>query len=198
MASSAPRRVARPKTILDPPSVRITADGRVDKADFEHFVRTVNEYTRSRPDQMDGLRKPVGDYSFTASGAVTAETVVLQITGFVFEDNAAYRVSWGNLCSTGTANAEAIFRVRKTDATGTIWVLGGRTPMPGTAVSYNANGQGFIIREAGAGNITLDVVLTLAGSGGSVQQQASSDQPRYLVLEYAGLATDYPFAHTVR
>lgn len=188
-----PRRIYRPRKVLDLPRIKVT-DGQITQADVDHFTRTLLEHSRDQepPDE------PGYDYATTSSAGVAAETVVLTILGFTFVDARAYEIPYGQLVSTGTANGEAIFRVRKTNATGTILGIGGRVPMPNVASSYDAGGQFYVMREADARNITLDVVLTLQGVGATVTHVASADQIRYFAIRDVGPAYKFPYAHTVR
>lgn len=190
-----PRRIYRPRKVLDLPRIMVT-DGKVTQADVDHFTRTLLEHSRDTTETP--AVDPGYDYSFTSSAGAAAEAVVLTILGFTFVNGRAYEIPFGQLTSTATANAEAIFRVRKATVTGTIWGIGGRVPMPNVASSYSAGGSFFVVREANARNITLDVVLTLQGVGGTVTHVASADQPRYFSIMDVGPAYQFPYAHTVR
>lgn len=194
MATAFPRRVSRPKKILALSPLKVDVAGKLEQSALDEYTRTLHEWARDigavQPD-------PGYDFDTASSAGATTEAVVLTILQFTFADGWAYDIDAGQLTSTTTAGAEAILRVRKATVTGTIWSIGGRVDMPNTGASYQNNLRQTVYRKRGARNLTVDVVLTLQGVGGTVTQVASGDQSRYIRITPIGPAEKHLYGHEI-
>lgn len=139
------------------------------------------------------LKPPAGKaFATTAqTGIGTSETVSLTVPGMLFTAGWAYRVHIRTAVY-GTAALQALFRIRKTNASGTDWGEFGRVRTEGVSAGTAAmvNGSLILLRSAGT-NLTADVALTCQASSSTVSLFASASSPRYLIVEPIGDATEY-------
>lgn len=146
---------------------------------------------RLTPDRLN--RPPTYSVASTApqTGVGTTETVSLTVSGVTFKAGWAYEVQMRGLVY-GTAAVQALFRVRKTNASGTDWGEYGRVTCVGTSAgtSIMANGAIVLVRSAST-DLTADVALTVVASSGTVNVFASATSPRYLVVRPCGWASEY-------
>jgi hypothetical protein len=156
-------------------------------------VLTATEYNAALQAINDGTAvQNIG--SFTASSAIgTSATAVLTLSNCVFKAGYAYDVFHISLTLGSTTN-EADYSLHK-NAVGTQIGAFGRTPTPG---GLQRNSQGFtILRRTAATDLTIDLVLAVAASTGTVTQDAFTNRPRALVVRPCGAASDYPYAFDV-
>lgn len=132
----------------------------------------------------------------TSSAAVAAETTVLLIAGFTFQDGLAYAITVGGGAQSTVAGTNADFRIKKSVA----GVLGAsygefyRTPLPAPANSvFGVLGEIQVKNNTGAA-ITTDVALTLQCAANTVVHSASGQQ-RYFHIRCIGFASNAAFAN---
>lgn len=140
-----------------------------------------------------------GSSSSTSNSAAvgTTETVIVTISNFVWRANRAYRCEYGPSIVTSLTTNVGQFRIRKTNAAGTLWGNAGAHGPSGSSPPINAMGQFFVRRNTGS-DLTATIVLTLqAQTSGTATQQGTADTPRYLTVVDVGHAADHPFAFAV-
>lgn len=153
---------------------------------------------------IDGIAAPRGfrgvSIDTVDSAAVTAETVVMTISNFVFAAGRAYRVAFGSQVETSNVNGRARFRLRKTNAAGTLWHDYGTVLTTGTAGdNTQAHNEGYLRRTAGT-DLTATTVLTLenlSGGANTATMIRSTGTTRHFIIEDCGAATDFPNAVAV-
>lgn len=132
------------------------------------------------------------------SGAIgTTETAVITITNFVWRANRAYRVEFGPAITASLTTNVGQFRLRKTNATGTLWGDAAAFGPSGAPPNIAASGCFYVRRNTGS-DLTATVVLTLqASSAGTVTQIGQAAAQRYLSIVDCGHTADFPFAFAV-
>lgn len=137
-------------------------------------------------------------FSGTNSAAVTAETTVLTSTSFDYENNRAYRVTFGPSMVTSNANGRAQFRIRKDNAAGQL--LGGARVISGAPTAGNiaiAEATHYFRNVSGA-SISCFIALTaqnLDGGANTVSQNiGETGLNRWLLVEDCGEARAYDWA----
>jgi hypothetical protein len=139
------------------------------------------------------LKLPVGVAASTSSqtGFTTTEVVSLTVSSMVFKAGLAYRAHL-RAAVYGTAGAQVLFRLRKTNAAGANWGEYGRIRCEGTSAADGAmaNGSIILLRSAGS-DLTVDVALTVVTDTGTGNVFADAASPRSLTIEPIGLASTY-------
>lgn len=125
------------------------------------------------------------------TGFGTTEVVTLTVNNMVFKAGWAYRASMRGI-TYGSAGAQVLFRLRKTDAAGASWGEFGRITLEGASAGDGvmANGSLILLRSAST-DLTASVALTVATDTGSGNVFADAGSPRYLLIEAAGPVGDY-------
>ncbi|WP_157743888.1 hypothetical protein [Micromonospora zamorensis] len=125
------------------------------------------------------------------TGVGTTETLSLTVPSVTFKAGWAYEVQIRGLVY-GTAAAQALFRVRKTNVAGTDWGEFGRVRCESTSAgtSAMANGSIVLLRSATT-DLTAAVALTIVASSGTVNVFANAASPRYVVVRPCGFASEY-------
>lgn len=136
----------------------------------------------------DGVAQATAD-----SSNISAETVILTVSGYTFAAGYAYRFEVGGTLFGSTGSNDAVFKIRKTNASGTTYVAFGRIratySTTGTAgdlgllVAYGANN--------GGSDVTADTVLTVLANTGTVTHGGSSTRPRFLRITPCGPAGNF-------
>jgi hypothetical protein len=156
-------------------------------------VLTANEWNAVAQRSNDGTSvQTIGSFS-PSSSIGTGGGAVLTLTGCVLKSGYAYDVILIGGVGGSTAN-EADFGLHK-NAIGTQIGAFYRTPTPGAA---QRNATGFmIIRRTALTDLTLDLIVSVTASTGTVAHDAASVRPRSLVVRPCGAASDYPYAYDV-
>jgi hypothetical protein len=139
----------------------------------------------------DLRRYEVGGFTNHGTTITTTETVMETFSQFVIRQGAAYRVEFdGWLLAASTTSTQ--FRLRKTDATGTVLTASdvfagiGLAQAPFRHVGYFVNNSGMQ-RQA-------NLVVTAQTLSSTSTWGADTGRPRYASIQYAGPASEYPFA----
>src|SRR5574342_432033 len=128
-----------------------------------------------------GFRPSVSSVANSAAIGTT-ETVSLS-NSFTFKDGRTYAVICGSQITASLSTNVGIFRIRKTNAAGTLWWAMGAFGPSGAPPNINSQCFAYLRRAAGAGDLTATVCLTLqASSSGTVTHIGSTTTPRYMHL----------------
>ena len=128
----------------------------------------------------------VGVGSPTSHTGITVETTTLTVPSFTFKAGWAYRVEIAQR-PYGTAGAQALFRLRKTNASGTDWGEYGRVRLEGTSAANSAMASGSVILYRSAStDLVATFVLTVAPDSGTVNLFASAATPRWIMVSPLG------------
>lgn len=136
---------------------------------------------------------PAAQASTSNTGVITAETVTFTLTSLTLKQGTAYRVEGGNRINASAA-VSAIYRLRKTDITGTIVAQSPSFAGVGLGLATNAHWTSFITPTV---DLTSDFVYTLQGTGVGVVSLGNAVSPRFVSITPAGRADDYPQAVAV-
>jgi hypothetical protein len=131
------------------------------------------------------------------SAAIGAETAILTLSNQVFRDGRAYKLCYGEQMTASTSTNVGTFQVRKTNAAGTIWGQNGAFGPSSAAPNIHAQGEVYVARAVGAGDLTATVVLTLTASAGTVMQKGTTQSMRKFYAYDVGSTSDWPFAFVV-
>lgn len=135
--------------------------------------------------------------STSDSAAIGAEAVSLTLSNVAFRDGRAYRGRFGHRITTSLGTNTAQWSIRKDNAAGTQYMQGGAFGPSGTAQPINAQGEFYLRRNGGSGDVTITIVLTWVASAGTMVHKGSAVSPRYLILEEVGSYADYTIANFV-
>lgn len=136
-----------------------------------------------------GIRNNVGStVSGTAVG--TTETVVMTLPSHLYRANRAYEVKVaGQIVMSSAANV-CQFRLRKTNASGTVLADWGRNGVTTTnGETLNLDTRCFWVD--GSGDVTATLVLTAVASAGTVTMAAGASFPRKTEIWDAGHRFDF-------
>lgn len=139
-----------------------------------------------------GLRAQVASTASTA--AIAAETVALTAPSMTWRDGRAYLVKMVVRCSHSAAQTFS-YRVRQTNLAGASKLFFQFQVTAAIGNSYTW--EGHIRRATGAGNLTDNIVVTMAASAGTVTAAAAADVVRYLEVWDCGAEADFPTAITI-
>jgi hypothetical protein len=136
-------------------------------------------------------RREIGAHTSHSTAITTVETIFTTFTNFTVQAGAAYRweVSGGIVAVAGTFTQ---FKLRKTNAAGQIldtsaWINGqGIVPASMQHMGY--------FRNTGAAAVTSTVVLTAITLSSTATWYADAGLARYVAIQYAGPAVEYPSA----
>lgn len=146
---------------------------------------------------MDRGQRGSTQSSSNSAAIGTTETAILTISSFVWRANRAYRVEFGYSHVTSLTTNVGWYRLRKTNAAGTLWGDNGAFGPSGAPPKIHAQGVFWVRRNTGS-DLTATVVLTLvASSAGTVTQQGDATAQRHLRIKDAGDAADFPWAFAV-
>lgn len=129
--------------------------------------------------------------STSSSAAVGAEAIVLTGNTITAKDGRAYRICWRLRAASSVANT-ITHQVRKTNLAGAV-VDTCAFPAAGTT-AMNFYEECVVKRTAGAGDLSINFVLTAAASTGTVTDQAGTTNVRFLEVWDCGAAADFPNA----
>jgi len=146
--------------------------------------------------ELNSLTRPQIASSTSPSAAIgTSPTAVLTISGCVLRAGCAYSVENVGGVYGSVAN-EADFSLWKTSTAGTQIGAFYRTPANTVGIQRSCNSRIFI-RNSTGGDLTFDMVLSVAASTGTVVHYAAASFPRMLIVKYEGLASEWPGTNQV-
>jgi hypothetical protein len=148
---------------------------------------------------VDGVSAPRGLKAYIgstgATGAIGAEAVVLTSAAMTFVDGRCYEVTWSHNVN-GTVAAPGAFafvRFRRTNLAGAL--LGfAQVHLPAAGAQNYGLGIVRVRRNAGAGNLVDNLVMTLQASAGTVTQTGAATDVRNFAIKDCGADGDYPNA----
>jgi hypothetical protein len=148
------------------------------------------------------VRRAIAFQTIVANSADigTTESVVLTESNVTFEDGRAYEFELKTLISGSTTATRPRVKIRKTNASGTIYVDWFDCPHPNAANQNQAFDQSrYLVRSAGS-DLTTDVVVTLDenGGGGTCRLAANSAEAcGTFTIWDVGASSDYPGVNTI-
>lgn len=144
-----------------------------------------------RASALNGSVQYVSSPSASANIATSA-TAILTLTNCLFKAGRAYRIeNIGGMLS-DAAGRYGDFSLFKTSTAGTQYGAFYRTRGEG-ASQMNAYGS-FVLRRSATTDLTVDLVLAVTASAGTVAQDAAANRPRTLLVTEIGPASLYAFA----
>lgn len=153
---------------------------------------TSSDFTIDTVSQGRGL---VQDAAITTSSAgISAETVVLTLPATVFKGGRAYEISVGGRVQASVANS-AVFRLRFGTSTGgslllTYGAIG--VPTSGATGAANVSCSRYVVRDPSDGDLTTQMVVTLASTTGTDTLLAAANEPAYVLVTDVGAWNTYP------
>lgn len=131
----------------------------------------------------------------TSSAAFgTTEAIILTVSNFVFEARRAYKIAFGGGWDDASGTPTRVNpRIRKTNASGTMWIDFGWQPLGSFAsgtVWGNRNPAGYVRRAADT-DLTATFVLSALVDTGTLVHFANSTLRRWLVIEDVGSDADF-------
>lgn len=128
------------------------------------------------------------------AGAIgTSETVVCTLASATFLASTIYSVEVYGGYNMSTGSAYPYWKLRKTDASGTILCDFQRSQSPGASgLAFGINGmkEHFIV---GGSDVTAVLVLTVFASSGTITMVGNSQRRRRVIIRpYGGTNTDIP------
>ncbi|MDK0525014.1 hypothetical protein [Streptomyces sp. ML-6] len=133
----------------------------------------------------------------TGTTITTSEQIALTQTGVTIKRDRAYRISVRGLARNDTANTGVRVRVRKTNASGAIWLDTFTVTTPSANANYQYANDQIIINDSGA-DITTTLVMTwvsVAG-GNSFLNTGLGFYTAFEVLDVGAMA-NFPTAQSV-
>lgn len=129
----------------------------------------------------------------------TTETIIATISNYTFIAGVAYEVKFFQPWFADADGRLANFKVHKTNAAGADWGEFFRFRSAGASIVMNASAERYLIRTAGAGNLTATVVLTAyAPEGGTITMRGNvANSPRWFMIRPCGIAAEYTGMATV-
>lgn len=136
--------------------------------------------------------------NFTSSSISpgTTETAVWGFTNISVNAGRAYLITMGDIMSTSLSTNDCRFRLRQTNATGTLWWDGGAMPPSAAPDALMVHPQ-FWIRNNTGSDIVSTFVITGQASAGTATLIASASQNRWAGMFDVGSASDFAFAFNV-
>lgn len=126
------------------------------------------------------------------SGAVGAETVVLTITACRFGAGRAFALRISSDMTSSVANI-GTYQVRLGSIAGTIIAIPWQGPVAvGAANNDGVNKTVYVRRALASGDLTSDVVLTLAASAGTITALGGATFLRFFQIEDVGSESLFP------
>lgn len=136
-------------------------------------------------------RYEIGALSNHGTTITTTETVMETFTSFVALPGAAYRIEVDGALLAATTTLTR-FRLRKTNTVGQS--LSASDAFPGVGLGQGPLRHVGYFRNTGAVSVTSNLVLTAATFASTSTWYGDSETPRYVSIQYAGPAVDYPSA----
>lgn len=151
---------------------------------------------------LGGVASTDGPYWVGATSAssnfTTSDATVFQIDDVVFRAGRAYRIEfyggWND-----ASGAPTLFnpKIKKTNASGTLWIdYGWRSMLNGVAQIPGVGATG-IVRRTASTDLTADVVLTAVTNTGTANMFANTTLTRWLEIREWGSAAKYTNAFDV-
>jgi len=139
-------------------------------------------------------RYEIGSVASHGTTITTTETVLETFTNFAILPQAAYRIEVDGALVAATTTLTR-FRLRKTNTAGQS--LSASDAFPGVGLGQGPMRHVGYFRNTGAATLTYNLVLTAATFASTSTWYADSETPRYVSIQYAGPAVDYPSAVVV-
>jgi hypothetical protein len=136
-------------------------------------------------------RYEIGALSTHGTTITTTETVLETFSQFNALGGAAYRVEIDGSLLAGTA-VFTRFRLRKTNTAGQS--LNSSDQWPGIGLGQAPFRHVGYFRNTGNGTLTYNLVLTALTGSSTSQWYADAETPRYVSIQYAGPAVEFPSA----
>lgn len=130
----------------------------------------------------------------TNSAGISAETVVLTLPVTTFVGGRAYKIEVGGRVQASVANS-AVFRVRFGTTTGgsllyTYGAVG--VPASGASGAANVSLSRYVLRDPGDGDLSTQMVVTLASTTGTDTLLAAANEPAYVLVTDVGAWDQFP------
>jgi hypothetical protein len=133
----------------------------------------------------------------TGTASTSTEPIALTQTGVVIKTGRAYRIKVHGLAQNNTANTGVRIRIRKTNATGAVWLDTFTVTTPNAGANYQYNNEHIVINETGA-DITTTLVMTWTSvAGGSSTLNAGLGLYTAFEVVDVGPSTNFPTAQSV-
>ncbi|MFE7111751.1 hypothetical protein ACFU98_29405 [Streptomyces sp. NPDC057575] len=133
----------------------------------------------------------------TGTASTSTEPIALTQTGVVIKKGRAYRISVRGLAQNNTASTGVRIRVRKTNATGAIWLDTFTVTTPNAGANYQYNNENVVINDSGA-DITTTLVMTWTSvAGGNSTLNAGLGFYTAFEVVDIGSATNFSTAQSV-
>lgn len=155
------------------------------------FVPPMGNYIIGIINPATTQRYEIGALSNHGTTITTTEQVMETFTGFNALGGAAYRVEFDGFLVAGTTSFTT-FRLRKTNTSGQSLSASDQTPGIGLGAAPFRHVGYF--RNTGNGTLTYNLVLTAVTSTSTVTWGADAERPRYVSIQYAGPAVEFPSA----
>lgn len=126
-------------------------------------------------------------------GITATETTIATISNYTFLAGVAYEVKFFQPWFADADGRLANFKVHKTNSAGTDWGEFFRIRSAGASLVMMGQGERYLVRAAGAGNLTATLVLTAyAPEGGTITMRGNvANSPRWFMVRPCGVASEY-------
>lgn len=163
----------------------------VDMRVMVMFVPPIGNYVIGIISTAHTQRYEIGALSGHGTTITTTETVMETFTNFNVLAGAAYRYEIDGTLIAGTSTGTQ-FQIRKTNTSGQS--LGSSDIWPGIGLSFAPFRHVGYFRNTGLSTITTTIVLTATTTTSTATWYADTELPRYVAIQYAGPAIEYPSA----
>lgn len=136
-------------------------------------------------------RYEIGALTSHGTTITTTETVMETFTSFNALGGAAYRIEVGGYLLSATTTFTT-FRLRKTSTAGQS--LNASNQWPGIGLGQAPFRHEGYFRNTSNATLTYNLVLTAVANASTSTWGADSERPRYVSIQYAGPAVEYPSA----
>lgn len=140
----------------------------------------------------DAIRRyEIGAFASHATTISSVEAVLETFTNFVALPGAAYRIEMDGALLAATTTLTR-FRIRKTNTAGQS--LSASDAFPGVGIAQAPFRHVGYFRNTGTASVTSNLVLTAVTFASTATWYADTETPRYVSIQYAGAAVEYPAA----
>ncbi len=129
---------------------------------------------------------------------LNTETVILSAPSSTYRSGRAYLLSFRGVRRCNSVANRCVFRVRDTNASGTVRMDTGFYEIPATGTNFMTHFEHVVANTGGADIVGRTLVLTFAGNSGTAGQtvliNAGAAIPYYWSAMEIGAAADFPEA----